>query len=869
MKNLLLDVPPHLLALILSFDEVSHKSRELWLCGSKFLQAKIRQSVRLVALRDRRELVLTRLPRYLSFLPSLTHLEVDRSCFDISKQQDAREIVLSLNPMLEKLVFRVQNWQAILFPNAPSSDTQTPSVEANMESPSPITRFQCLKSLSVASKPQRSDPTSSWLTSLPSSLTELSAMIHSFEYISYEYLENLPRGLLKWEVEMAGKWSHRFNLLLPSHLPPQLSHIRFLQSRYTMEGFSLATRLNRKDGVASIPPSITRLETAYFKPIDESISRGQEVEHFLLTESHERSVSEVPFSLMTRKSHHKVNDEDNAELHSFQDFAVALSPTNNSSLPINDIIADYTQRPTMFTSLMTHQESWAMRAIPQATCFVDRLGKELLSALILPLSSLTLLQSSIDWHSIDSTECWPPSLRHLTCTSSKREAGINDEDADEEDDNNGFGLFGNALDTTSMSPSSSLQSSSPRFFFPPHLVSLKLDVNQRLPLSLINHLPPSLRSFKAAKEANINPLFCFYEPLSSVLSSKGTPHSSPPSSAQPSLNDQTISFPPYLTHLEFDHLILWDGADDDAKEGESHENVDSNEDDFFFLGAAPNDAFFAPKLIKVNRCFPFERLPATLRTLRLKGSSIPFSCIHLLPPYLRSLQVSFFKDADWDPLNPILNEKIQYMRDAARKDGLNIRDHANCQQDINDQDNNNQDNNDQANNNHQLHHDLKVESLPSKSSLPTAPSTNARILKLLPRTLTDLHIEMSDDLDGWDVLPPLKMLHIVSYEPLDGSVLLQLPMHHMTHLHVEKITNVTDEHVKALGRGLRYLHMNVDQWLTTPDSWPHWPHLAISVLRCPPGAKDMIVSREAKMRQAIRKEIDGTEKKKIFVPREP
>lgn len=322
--------------------------------------------------------------------------------------------------------------------------------------------------------------------------------------------------------------------------------------------------------------------------------------------------------------------------------------------------------------------------------------------------------------------------------------------------------------------------------FPPSITRLAITSSTKFPLpfSIFNRLPRMLKYFKA-----------------NVIA----------------LSSEEVSFPPFLTTLKLTDTFTSEAA---PEAGVPEEKSPLEEEDCFLFDISNNDTFFTPKVLRVFKCFPFEKLPATLRHLRLAKGLIPFSRLCHLPPCLQSLQAAFFKDADYDDQDPIWTERIRYLHQKALQDGVPD--------------------------------SIQNSRLAALSSASSGTSPSIRVLDLLPRTLTSFRMESSHDIDGWDGLPFLRRLHIQSYEMLDSDIVFRLPMSLLTDLHIETLQSMKDEHVKALGRSIRNLTLEVFSWDTSEDVWKFWPLEDASSRNAPSDMHDRLVKWRHQAINALR-----------------
>lgn len=215
MAESLLDLRPHLIDRILSYNESTHLSLPLWLIGNRRLHALLSDSVTFVELQNHRRLDYVRLPKYLMNLGSLRHLLVDRIWFRgygaVYDLERTKEVLTGLSKSLESLMLRFTNSHAFFFPAAPEF-TPRISIEATFPE---LTRLQ-LDLCTVW--------TSKQLTILPNSLTELHVCIDSTDMNSS--LGALPSQITRLVLRLAS--STRTLALSPSFFEQIPPHTREL-----------------------------------------------------------------------------------------------------------------------------------------------------------------------------------------------------------------------------------------------------------------------------------------------------------------------------------------------------------------------------------------------------------------------------------------------------------------------------------------------------------------------------------------------------------------------------------------------------------------------------------------------------------------
>lgn len=198
MKHLLLDLSSDVLGVILSFGGVAHCPLLLWKCGSKALQLKLSQSVRILKLETTRSAPIA-LPKFISSLRALRELHIERGDFDLLASQGDVETMYQLASTLEKLVFRVSNWQKILLAKCAlqahglSLPSVSSSTSESLESHETVLhRLTSLRELELGSK---SIAEISWVAGLPPTLTSLTCGFRSQQSTPKETFEALPKSL--------------------------------------------------------------------------------------------------------------------------------------------------------------------------------------------------------------------------------------------------------------------------------------------------------------------------------------------------------------------------------------------------------------------------------------------------------------------------------------------------------------------------------------------------------------------------------------------------------------------------------------------------------------------------------------------------
>lgn len=254
----LLILPPEILGDILSYESVSHKSRELWLCGNRALQSKLAHGVFTVSLVNHYKWATHGLPTFLSQLRSLRSLRINRVHLPFYDKAQVSSVLKSLTPNLESLEIVSPNSASLLFDSSPpplaafslfddeSSDSD-PSPGFPNE-PTLSSLFPRLKTLKTGGKIGVSTDA---LLSLPSTLTSLSVPISGRnERDIIQFMRALPPQLARLTLI-----SHEaLDSSVYAHLPPTLRGICFdtdqVQPNYT------------QDDLPKMPPGLEEVETS-------------------------------------------------------------------------------------------------------------------------------------------------------------------------------------------------------------------------------------------------------------------------------------------------------------------------------------------------------------------------------------------------------------------------------------------------------------------------------------------------------------------------------------------------------------------------------------------------------------------------------
>lgn len=242
---------PQLVAHILSFNDSSFLSRILWMTGNLTLQHVLECGITYIELRNPREPVPLKLPKYLTHMRSLRHLIIDRAhSFKMHRIHDRRrtlEVVSGLPKALESIAFRFLGSSDIFFPED-SSSTAFVSIKASFPTlrclildsapvwtPAMVSELPLsLTDLYIRLPPQTWERVRELMSLLPASLARLAIRCESFEQLTPARLfPLLPSTLLHFRLEFGdpaeedeflGRFS-MFNVASLALLPRSLASI--------------------------------------------------------------------------------------------------------------------------------------------------------------------------------------------------------------------------------------------------------------------------------------------------------------------------------------------------------------------------------------------------------------------------------------------------------------------------------------------------------------------------------------------------------------------------------------------------------------------------------------------------------------------
>lgn len=125
----LLSFPEEILAVLLDFDDILHKSIDLWLCGSKALQSRMSRVVTRVSLHCSDTIIYHGLPQFLIQLSHLRSLDVSRSGKPFYRPHHIIHTLRQLNPGLAELKFVVQHSSMYFFPQTAQDNSVSDSLQ--------------------------------------------------------------------------------------------------------------------------------------------------------------------------------------------------------------------------------------------------------------------------------------------------------------------------------------------------------------------------------------------------------------------------------------------------------------------------------------------------------------------------------------------------------------------------------------------------------------------------------------------------------------------------------------------------------------------------------------------------------------------
>lgn len=295
--------------------------------------------------------------------------------------------------------------------------------------------------------------------------------------------------------------------------------------------------------------------------------------------------------------------------------------------------------------------------------------------------------------------------------------------------------------------------------WPPALRILKVyhRIGETLPIP--THFPASLERITLRGFVSRPPMEAIFNILPKNLRSFDTDHLM-------LAGEGNFDFPPNLTTLR---LAKVDLAKFEAIE-EPGADPTEDEDDMFFggFGAGPGSG---PAELAITRCFPFHKLPLSLRILDAPLGQIPLSKLQFLPPDLTGLNCELVKDADYDPEDPVLLQRARYLVLEGRKSGAKMS--------------------------------------PAVNAFFASNPTRIAVADLLPKTLVALYINKCDEFDGWSRLPLLRALKVTGEELFPGDVMLEIPLDCMISLSVN-LEWSSESQLQHVGPRI--------QWLDVPNA---------------------------------------------------
>lgn len=215
-----------------------------------------------------------------------------------------------------------------------------------------------------------------------------------------------------------------------------------------------------------------------------------------------------------------------------------------------------------------------------------------------------------------------------------------------------------------------------------------------------------------------------------------------------------IVFPPHLTHLVISahHNDNWDWVS-------VADPIKVADDDLPKMRASLHGK-------KVIRCFPYNKLPQSLKHLSLSGI-VPASQLKHLPPRLTHLSIlDIFQDADFAPTDALEMSAMRNVFEIGRAEGI------------------------------------------ESDSFDWTQLKRASIPALLPRTLTSLKLQgdaMVLAKPDWSMLPPhLESFTCHPYRGIPGHSLREIPMKRMKEIGI-KAKKVEDHHLELIPRSLQIL----------------------------------------------------------------
>lgn len=234
MASSILALPPQLIDHILGFDDSSYLSLPLFCIGNKRLTQLLQQGVTFLDLRNDGEVAVCQMPWFITQLPALRHLIIDRSVspskllnkripfvfgdlLPLSNRERTRQITGALPASMESIIYRFVDSTKLFFPD----DLNAPRIN-------PGKRFPNLKRLFLDNQ---TIWTKTALLDLPLSLTSLKITLsHDDASKILDVITHLPSSLLQLAVLSAD--DHLLSTLpFYDHLPRQLTSLALFMTR--------------------------------------------------------------------------------------------------------------------------------------------------------------------------------------------------------------------------------------------------------------------------------------------------------------------------------------------------------------------------------------------------------------------------------------------------------------------------------------------------------------------------------------------------------------------------------------------------------------------------------------------------------------
>lgn len=186
-------------------------------------------------------------------------------------------------------------------------------------------------------------------------------------------------------------------------------------------------------------------------------------------------------------------------------------------------------------------------------------------------------------------------------------------------------------------------------------------------------LPPNLKALSLRYCKLVRTISCPSEGENEgkdeeVTHSEPSLPSSPKSSGIPKEEDPTVY--PTTTSEEASQGVANESSIDQPDEAAEDESGDVSDE------VSSNDSYdrdiFKTYNSKVLECFPYHSLPKSLTYLQLHECEMPSSQLRFLPSRLRELDIQLFYDTDFADQGPEIYDRLQYLDEEARKDGLTL-----------------------------------------------------------------------------------------------------------------------------------------------------------------------------------------------------